>query len=160
MIDRRQVGGSTLSGVKAVAVSLDVFPWDESYPVSQDRLQERVEHTLRDLGIQVDAVDEDDPNAGQLSVVIFIERLIVGTGIEVYAVVVQVRHEETVCLCRNESVRRLAETWSTLPEPTVLRILPSDVLEERVDRILDEEVAKFVKAYRAANPQPHAQCSV
>ncbi len=159
MIERRQTSGSPLIGVRAVVVSLDVFPWDQPYSVSDERLRERVERSLRDAGIQGD-VAADDPNVGELSVVIFIERMTVGTGIEVYAVALHVRLKETVCLYRDQSVRLLAETWHAQPEPTLLRMLPSDVLEERVDRILDEEVTRFVKAYRDANPQLRAQCSV
>jgi len=172
MIESKQVGGSTLAGVKPIVPWVDVFPWDtgiwpdnKPQPLDRERLQRQVEGMLQDAGIEVGygSAPENDANAGQLHVLINMDSLILGTSdqieLRVYAVLVQVTLQETMCLCRNPNIRRLTTAWSNSTEPSVQRLLPSTVVEKEVSRILDKELARFVKEYRAANPQTHAECA-
>jgi len=134
MIKRKQFGASTLSGVKVVVPVVSLCTTEEPDPLSEERLQAQVEDTLRKAGIEIvdQATAEENPNAGLLCVAVVIEKQVHHlpdqTPVPIYAVVVQVTHEETVRLYRDDNILTRTATWSKFPIPDLM-ILQSGRLE-------------------------------
>jgi hypothetical protein len=136
-----QIDRATLRGLTAVNVVVDKLDAQlEGAGIKADAVRARLEDRLRAAGITVDTTKTD---------FVAVRMTAVRDNRGPFAVAITIGAYQPVVLSRDKNLKTATQTWEV---ETVLLAEPKQVYRGAMDSI-DELAARFVTAYRSANPQ-------
>ena len=154
-------GVSTLKGMTSIRPIVGILENEEpaTHGLSRDELQTQVELALRNAGVNVTEKDftYETHIGGEavLAVGIFLRRIEVIEGVNIYAITTNMELFQYVTLVRDPKVMTFIPTW-----PRGYSKVPgwaeSEGLRETVKEGIDRDISKFINDYLAANPKEPA----
>jgi hypothetical protein len=136
-----EIDRATLKGLGSIAVACDINPITEKLGVTCEQLQTDVELQLRKAGIRID---------DKKSYYLYINVNVVDSGVNTYAIAMEMSFQQPVRLDRASTIIVLAPTWGIYP---VVLTSPRPGYTEFCRQYVRDLADRFANAFLSVNPK-------